>query len=212
MAALGWLGIRLNFPTLRWGSYLLGLIVLFRFADDLVIRLEPFEHFIPVFNGRFQICAAAVAGFYFLLRFMVQGREKLDANEVRLPEITFSITQVLSLALLSVELHDFFRYRSPAQTLDWGASHYAFQLSLSILWALYASFLTGIGIYKRIRSARAMGILLLGVTTLKVFLLDLSSLRTFYRIISFIILGLLLLAVSYSYNRFKHFISREDQP
>jgi uncharacterized membrane protein len=47
---------------------------------------------------------------------------------------------------------------------------------------------------------------------LKVFLLDLSSLQTFYRIISFVVLGLLLLAVSYGYNRFKHVIFGEDQP
>ena len=57
-----------------------------------------------------------------------------------------------------------------------------------------------------------LGILLLGATVLKVFLVDLSSLQTFYRIISFIVLGLLLLVVSYGYNRFKHFIFGEDEP
>ena len=59
---------------------------------------------------------------------------------------------------------------------------------------------------KRIREARVLGILILGVTVLKVFFVDLSALQTFYRIISFIVLGLLLLAVSYGYNRFKHLI------
>jgi uncharacterized membrane protein len=57
-----------------------------------------------------------------------------------------------------------------------------------------------------------LGMLFLGVTVLKVFFIDLSSLETFYRIISFIVLGLLLLAVSYGYNRFKHLIFGEDQP
>jgi uncharacterized membrane protein len=125
--------------------------------------------------------------------------------------IIFIITQALGLELLSVEVRDFFRFRSPGQVLDWGSSNYGYQLSLSVLWALYASILTGVGIFKRLRGARVMGILLLGATVLKVFLLDLSSLRTFYRIISFIVLGLLLLTVSYSYNRFKNFIFGEDQ-
>jgi uncharacterized membrane protein len=83
---------------------------------------------------------------------------------------------------------------------------------MSILWALYASLLIGVGIYRKLRGARVVGILLLGATIAKVFLVDLSALQTFYRIISFIVLGVLLLAVSYSYNRFKHFIFGDDQP
>ncbi|KAF0215516.1 MAG: hypothetical protein FD174_4110 [Geobacteraceae bacterium] len=212
MAALGWIGLRLDLPALRRGAYLLGLLVLFRFADDIVLYLEPFQRFIPLFNGRFLVCAAAVAGFYILMYFTARYRDKLDINERYVLEITFIITQALSLALLSIEVHDFFRFRSPGHILGWGSSHYAYQLSFSVLWALYASLLTGVGIFKRLRGARVLGILLLGATVLKVFLVDLSALQTFYRIISFIVLGLLLLAVSYGYNRFKHFIFGEDQP
>ena len=212
MAVFGLIGLRLDSPALRRSVYLLGMIVLYRFADEIVLSLEPFERFIPVFNGRFLVSASAVAGFYILMSFISTYRNKLRANERHMPEIFFIITQALSLVLLTVEVHDFFRFRSPGHIMGWGDSHYAYQLSLSVLWALYASLLTGVGIFKRIRGARMLGILLLGATVLKVFLVDLSALQTFYRIISFIVLGLLLLAVSYSYNRFKHFIFGEDQP
>lgn len=212
MAALCWIGLRLDFPVLRRGSYLLGLVVLFRFSDDIVLYLEPFERFIPVFNSRFLVCAAAVAGFYVLVSFISRNRDKLDTNERYVLEITFIISQVLSLALLSIEVHDFFRLRSPGQFLDLESSRYAYQLTLSVLWALYASLLIGVGILRRLRGARVLGILLLGATILKVFFVDLSSLQTLYRIISFIVLGLLLLAVSYGYNRYKHYIFGEDQP
>lgn len=211
MAALGWIGFRLNFPVFRRGAYLLGLIVLFRFADDFFLYLEPFEQFIPIFNSRFLACAGGVAGFYLFLGLLSRHRDKLAGNERYALEITFTLTQALSLALLSVEVHDYFRFRSPGQLLNWDAPHYAYQLSLSVLWALYASLLTGIGIFKRLRGARILGILLLGATILKVFLNDLSSLQTFYRIISLVVLGLLLLAVSYGYNRFKHVIFGETQ-
>ena len=211
MVALGWIGLRLDFPVLRRGAYLIGMVVLFRFADDIVLRLEPFERFVPVFNGRFLVCAGAVAGFYLLLRFLSRCRDKLDTRERYAIAATFVFTQALSLAVLSVEVHDFFRFRSPGHLFYWGASHYAYQLSLSVLWALYASLLTTVGIFRRIRGARVLGILLLGATVLKVFLVDLSALQTFYRIISFIVLGLLLLTVSYGYNRFKHIIFGEDQ-
>jgi uncharacterized membrane protein len=211
MAVLGWIGLRLDLPRLRCGAYLLGLLVLFRFLDDITLYLEPFMGFLPVVNSRFPVCAAAIAGFYILLYCIGRYRERLDVNERYSPEIVFIITQALSLLLLSVEIHDFFRFRAPYHYLGWGESHYAFQLSLSVLWALYASILTGVGIFRRLRGARIMGILLLGATILKVFLVDLSALQTFYRIISFIVLGLLLLAVSYGYNRFKHFIFGEDK-
>ena len=46
-----------------------------------------------------------------------------------------------------------------------------------------------------------MPLLLLGVTIVKVFLVDLSSLDQIYRVISFVVLGAILLAVSFLYQR-----------
>ena len=121
MVALGWIGLRLNFPVLRRGAYLVGLVVLFRFVDDIVLRLEPFERFVPVFNGRFLVCAVAVTGFYLLLCFLSRCRDKLSTKERYAIVATFVLTQALSLAVLSVEVHDFFRFRSPGHFFDWGA-------------------------------------------------------------------------------------------
>ncbi len=211
MAALGWIGLRWNMPILRRVSYLLGLLVLFRFTFDITLQLEPFQSFLPIFNSRFLVCASAVMGFYIYAYFIARYQDKLNTNERYILKITFIATQALSLVLLSVEIHDFFHFRSPTHALGWGDSHYAYQLSLSVLWALYASLLTGVGIFKRLRGARMLGILLLCATVSKVFLIDLSALQTFYRIISFIVLGLLLLIVAYCYNRFKHIIFGEDK-
>ena len=75
------------------------------------------------------------------------------------------------------------------------------QLSLSVVWALYASGLLVAGRVRRLRLLRVMGLGLLSLTTLKVFFWDLSSLDRVYRIISFIMLGAILLVVSYFYQR-----------
>ena len=210
MAALGWIGLRLEISALRRLAYLIGLIVLFQFASNVVIYLEPFERFIPVFNSRFLVCSVAVACFYVLINFISSYHDKLDPDERYTREIIFTISQALSLILLSVEVHDFFRFQSPGYVLNWGSSLYAYQASLSVLFALYATLLIGAGIFKRIVGVRVLGIFLLGATVLKVFLVDLSGLQAFYRIISFIVLGLLLLAVSYGYNRYKYFIFGGD--
>lgn len=75
------------------------------------------------------------------------------------------------------------------------------QLSLSVVWGLYACGLFVAARVRRLRLLRVMGLVLLSLTTLKVFLVDLSSLERGYRIFSFIMLGAILLVVSYFYQR-----------
>ena len=71
------------------------------------------------------------------------------------------------------------------------------QLSLSVIWAIYGGALFVVGLVRRSRLLRIMALSLLGLTTAKVFFFDLSSLDKIYRIISFIVLGAILLAVSF---------------
>jgi len=64
--------------------------------------------------------------------------------------------------------------------------------------------------YWKKRQVRILGIFLLAVTIVKVFLSDLAELETLYRIGSFIVLGILLLIVSYGYNRYRHSLFGEN--
>ncbi|MCX5905531.1 MAG: hypothetical protein NTV89_19140, partial [Proteobacteria bacterium] len=116
--ALGWMGLRLDFPALRWVAYLLGLAVLFRFSDDVSFYLEPFGRFTPILNSRFLVCGAAVAGFYIFLSFIARCRDKRNDTEQYAFGIIFIITQVLSLVLLSAEVYDFFLFRAPGHMLE----------------------------------------------------------------------------------------------
>jgi uncharacterized membrane protein len=77
------------------------------------------------------------------------------------------------------------------------------QLSISVVWTVYGGGMLTFGIARRSRLLRLMGLLLLCLTIFKVFLFDLSSLERLYRIISFIVLGLILLAVSFLYQRYR---------
>jgi uncharacterized membrane protein len=69
------------------------------------------------------------------------------------------------------------------------------------VWALYGAGLLLAGRARRARLLRLLGLALLGVTAVKVFVLDLSALDRAYRIVSFIVLGAVLLAVSYLYQK-----------
>ncbi len=80
------------------------------------------------------------------------------------------------------------------------------QLSLSGVWLLFSVALMALGFWRSLLSLRIIAFVLFGFTILKIFIYDLSYLETLYRIFSFIGLGLILLAVSYAYQRYKDVI------
>ena len=98
---------------------------------------------------------------------------------------------------LSLEFWDVFG-RMPSLGIDRG---HAQELALSMLWLVYALGLLGAGLWKKSEALRWQALVLLGVVIVKVFLFDLSFLEAFYRIVSFFLLGLALLVISFYYQR-----------
>ena len=68
-------------------------------------------------------------------------------------------------------------------------------------WMAYGSALMLIGFWKRSAFLRWQAIVLLALTVIKVFLFDIGTLQRGYRITAFIVLGAILLAVSFFYQR-----------
>ena len=61
--------------------------------------------------------------------------------------------------------------------------------------------LTAAGFRFQLRAARAAGLVLFGVTLVKVVFFDISELRQFYRILALLALGIVLLVVAWKYQR-----------
>ncbi len=76
-------------------------------------------------------------------------------------------------------------------------------VSLSVLWAIYAIMLLAFGFSMKNRLLRLMGMGLFGITILKLFFIDLWYLGTLYRIISSMVLGVILLLASFGYSKYK---------
>lgn len=74
---------------------------------------------------------------------------------------------------------------------------------LTLSWSLEGAALLTLGFVARDRWLRLPGLALLLTCIAKVFVYDLRNLETFYRILSFIGLGVILLAVSWIYTRFQ---------
>ncbi len=83
----------------------------------------------------------------------------------------------------------------------------SYKLVLSILWGVYSLFLIGLGIWKKKFHLRIGAFVLFGATLLKLFLYDLSHLNTISKTIVFVTLGVLLLIISFLYNKYRNIIS-----
>ena len=98
------------------------------------------------------------------------------------------------LTLLFVLSVDWTRYQGRG-------ARWTTQVGLSILWTLLAAAALGWGFIRSRPPVRYAALALLGLTVFKVFLVDLAAVRTAYRILSFLVLGVVLLGVSLLYQK-----------
>jgi uncharacterized membrane protein len=77
------------------------------------------------------------------------------------------------------------------------------QVALSALWSVVGLGALILGLRRNIALVRTAGLVLLLAAVGKVFLYDLSTLTSIYRVASFIVLGLLLLAGAFAYQRLR---------
>jgi uncharacterized membrane protein len=123
---------------------------------------------------------------------------------------------VLALIALSREVADYYArqmaaYR-PVRPVIGSPARYYYHSDLhridierdftySALWMAYGAMLMVIGFLRRSAFVRWQALLLIAATIVKVFVYDVSQLDRGYRIVSFIVLGALLLAISFVYQR-----------
>jgi len=85
-----------------------------------------------------------------------------------------------------------------------GPDHWnALSESVSVLLGVYAITMVAIGFARRCVLDRLLGLFALGVVVLKLYVYDIWLLDRLYRITAFVVLGILLLAASYLYSRWK---------
>jgi uncharacterized membrane protein len=104
-------------------------------------------------------------------------------------ELFYGLAATLGLYLCSVTI------------VDLAGGHQRGQLLLSAFWGLTGLAALVLGLAREARALRLGGFALLGVAVVKVFLVDLATLESIYRVASFVALGLVLLAGAFAYQR-----------
>ncbi|HME05940.1 MAG TPA: DUF2339 domain-containing protein, partial [Bryobacteraceae bacterium] len=188
IAALTWIGLKLNDNRLVWTGLLATALVLVRLLlfDSIVAgQVSPF-------NQRF-------------LTFLVAGAAALLAaywstiKEVSLSQ--YIAGNVFLLWGMCLEVIDWAARTTPPEN----------QLSvetvaISVLLALYAVVLVSLGVASRTSVNRLAGLVLMGIVVLKLYLFDVWQLERIYKIAAFAALGVLLFATSFLYSRFRGII------
>lgn len=83
------------------------------------------------------------------------------------------------------------------------------QAAMSILWTSYAAVAFIVAFLLRYKPVRLLALISLGPILLKVFLVDLRGLDVIYRVLSFAVLGVVFLGISYLYQRYARRIAPE---
>lgn len=80
-----------------------------------------------------------------------------------------------------------------------------------ILWGILAFVFLIIGIRQRIKNLRIVALSVLGITILKLFLFDISNASETGKIIAFILLGILILIISFVYQKLKVLVQDDNK-
>jgi len=198
-AVLVWTGLRAKEFFLRGTGLLLLAIVGFR----LLVFPLPAAAFL--WNARFGAYFVLVACLAAVLYAVAKHGDALREGEEAPFGVCAIALNVYALIGLSLELWDYFG-RQTGLGID---SSLAQHLALSLLWTAYASVLIVLGIQRKSALLRWQALALFGMVVVKVFIYDSSFLQRFYRIVSFLMLGLVLLVVSFLYQRK---VARERTP
>jgi uncharacterized membrane protein len=212
-----WLGRAQRSPLTRaFGYGVLALAVCRLFVRHLPLHPAPVTPFVnPVFGLWLAVIVALVAA---------QALARRVPEDDAVPWLDGSATLVLGplglalfFGLLTGETSSAFSRASRAATLA-GDAEAAVRagrqggLAVSVLWTVFATGLLAAGLGLRSRPLFYAAYALFAVTAGKVVLVDLATLPTLYRMLSFLALGVLLLAGAWLNLRFRERLAGPEEP
>lgn len=197
-------GLRYSDSMLRKGSAVL-------FAIDALRMLAlypPYHASTYLINERFVSLSVLAITVLIVCRYMRQDAPLLSDIEQRCTAICRIAGHALLLWAFSADAWDW-ASTFPGRLSAFGELQAA-QVAISLVWTGFAGILVARGLQLRDEVLRWEGLALLVTTVAKVLAIDLATLEVAYRVVSSLVLGVVLTAISYVYQR--SFPRAADEP
>ncbi len=198
-AALWWLGLRVQSPTLKVFATVLAVMAVTRlvFIDTPSETRPPF---LPIINRyalpALGVCACLLGALATTRRWQVGL-----ANVERKLLIAAEIGGILLLGyVLSVDLYGYCDARAAVGGTERILWERIGETTLSVLWAFYATAVLAVGFVRDRPWLRWTALGWYGLTLGKVFLVDLAGLDELYRILAFLVLAIALGLAARAYH------------
>ena len=193
-AVVFWTALRSERQWLRAGAWVLFALAAFRWAQgDIQMTTTSYEVLV---NARAVTGLYVVALLYLAAWMTMRYPAALPGRRFQERAILMIAASAVTVIVMSTEIISFWQLR--AGTVD---AYVAREMMLSASWVLYAAVLVVLGMRRKYAPIRYFAIVLFGIALLKVFLVDLETLGGVYRIAGFVVVGLILLVVSFLYQR-----------
>ncbi len=193
-----WLFRRVPHPGLRGlGVALLAVAFLRLAVNPAVFEYHP-RSGTRILNWYLYAYGVVTACLLTGARLLAPPRNRVFRQDA--PPILYGLGTVLAFLLLNIEIADWFSGGGHL-TFEFNAS-FGQDMTYSLAWGLFAFVLLSLGFRNAARGARWAGMGLLVITLLKLFLHDLWRLGGLYRVGSLIGLAVVLIVVSFIYQRF----------
>jgi uncharacterized membrane protein len=214
-AALLWVSRRERQLLIR--AFALICLLLGIFA---LLVLNPPASTTPIFNQRFAAYVFAIAIFAFVVWLAHTATDTRDsAGGWRfLAGAAILVINALILIAGSLEIQNYWWARREIWVRNWRSEYFTLwqnytmyaRFSYSAFFMAFGAALLAVGFWRRSAFLRWQALVLLAVTIAEVFLVDTSELSQGFRILSFLGLGVLLLVVSFVYQ--KDWLNLRGQP
>lgn len=149
----------------------------------------------------------SIIAVYFttvLLFKLIKRTEKILDQDFSTANLVFIIT--VFIYLLSADLDTIAALISNSKSILLHTQ----KTGYAIIWGLSSFVLMILGMKRKNKMLRILSLVLFGITLIKLFLYDISNISEGGKIIAFILLGILLLIISFMYQKVKKMVTDDD--
>lgn len=186
------------------------LIFFYFYADYSITQLRNYslENSNHLFMWHYLIFALGLGIIYLVVKFF-NANYKISSNFYKASSVFISIMLLFIISKETTHLWVYSQFE-PGFSIS-GSATRSTKVAWPVIWSLLSFTYMFIGMKHKIKLLRITSLVLFSITILKLFIYDISNVSQGGKIVAFVILGVILLLVSFMYQKIKGLFVDEEQ-